>query len=269
MPGSSAGNLAQEVDLCRKTRAEELRTLAEVLVSANLVSDASPIYSAASMAAGPMRQTAADAPDPGRPFWGYAIEDLALTLDGQWKGVPKNSAFDSSLLTITVHEYVPNDVADVHAGYGNLRLADVDFSMKGMCEYPQSEIAEIHCAWHLDTHLYEEPVATAHPKHHFQFGGNKIEAVAENIRGLWIPDTPRVMTFPLDGILAIDFVLSHYAGSGWTQLHEDARYVELRRAAAQRYWKPVAASLVEFFDLPKQQAATHPALKILPSLAWI
>lgn len=260
--------LSTEVELFRKARADELRALAEILVRAEIVADPSPIYSAASMATAPLRTTDINAPDPGKIFWGYAIEDLRLNLDNNWKGVPKNTEFDNSILTVTVHEYVPDRIEHVDRGYENLRIADVDFSMKGICEHSDSEVSEIHCAWHLDTHLYKEPAATAHPKHHFQFGGNKVDAIQDNIRGLWLPDTPRVMTLPLDGVLAIDFVLSHYAGKAWSKLNEEAQYLELRRQATTRYWNPIARTIVEFFDAPKQQAATHPALKILPNLAW-
>jgi hypothetical protein len=269
MSHTAADELAEQIELYRKRRAEELRALAEVLVSADLLSDASPLYAAASMAAGPLKQTGDDSPDPGRVYWGYAIEDLSLTLDGQWKGIPRNSAFEASLLTIIVQEYVPDTVHQLDVGYNNLRRADVDFWMRGIHEPNADDICDIQCAWHLDTHLYSEPSSSVHPKHHFQFGGNRVDGVADQVRGIWMPDTPRVMTLPLDGVLAIDFVLAHYAGKAWMRLHEDSEYLDLRHMAARRYWCPVAESIVDFFGAAKQQAQNHSALKILPNLAWI
>lgn len=262
-----ADGLGEALAVWRKTRADELSVLADLLVKENLVSDPGPLIAAASEAQGPLRRTREDHPDPGRWYWGLVVDGLQLTLEQGWKGVPRDSLFETSSLTITFHEYVPDDAASLAEVYANLRLSDVAFTLAGYCEH-QDGIKPIHGAWHLDTHLYPEATAVAHPKHHFQFGGNDLEVVNDDIRALWIPDTPRLATLPLDPILAVDFVLSHYAGPGWARLQLQDEYLALRRAAASRYWRPCLQTLVGFFDADEKTADQHPALKLLPNLAW-
>lgn len=268
MPPELLAALGEALREMRQARAEELRALADVLLAFDLAADVGPILAAASEALGPLQPTTDKDPDPGRWYWGYVIDGLQLRLDDHWKRVPKSAVFDTSALTIRMQEYVPSTADLVAAGYPNLRRADVDFSLEGLCEHAEG-IAAVRSAWHIDTHLYSEPTSTAHPKHHFQFGGDLVEDLDENVRALWVPDTPRLLTFPLDGILAVDFVLSHYAGKGWMEAQQDQRYLTLRRAAALRYWRPVAEILAGFFGIEKRDAGEHAALKLLPNLAWV
>jgi hypothetical protein len=267
MPPELDAELADALQDVRRVRAEELRSLAEILQSFDLAADVGPLHAAASEALGAFRRTSASAPDPGRWYWGYVIDGLQLQLDDQWKSIPKSSVFDSSTLTISVQEYVPETVEHVAAGYLNLRIADVNFSITGLCEHSDG-VSTVQSAWHVDTHLHPEATTTSHPRHHFQFGGRRLEELDEQIRAVWVPDTPRLLTLPMDGILGIDFVLSHYAGRGWNEVQQDARYLALRRDASLRYWRPVVEAISDFFAAERLQASDHFAVRLLPNLLW-
>lgn len=64
-------------------------------------------------------------------------------------------------------------------------------------------------------------------------------------------DPPRLMHPPMDGILAIDFVLANYAGSAWKALREDPQYTNLIVPQFKRFWKPYFDAVASSWENPK------------------
>ena len=113
----------------------------------------------------------------------------------------------SGALTVRVQEYVPETEAEVGRSYNLLRQIYVDFHLGGFHEV-EGLICDLRAAWHVDTHIYTgTPTHAVHPRFHFQVGGEQLDEIDANIRGVLMPETPRMPCAPLDGILAIDFVL--------------------------------------------------------------
>ena len=103
----------------------------------------------------------------------------------------------------------------VGSGYPLLRRLDTDFYFDAVLEADDG-FHSMRSAWHLDTHLHTATDSDSiHPRFHFQVGGDRLDYVDHLIRGVFMPETPRMPAAPLDGILAIDFVLAHYCGADW------------------------------------------------------
>lgn len=105
------------------------------------------------------------------------------------------------------------------------------------------------CAWHFDRHIgcAEDNVTEAHPLYHFQHGGKALSGL-EDVFGLSLMlPAPRLPFPPMDAILAIDFVLSNFAGDAWGRLRNDTAYLRLLRSAQHRFWKPYMVRLANWW----------------------
>jgi hypothetical protein len=126
-------------------------------------------------------------------------------------------------------------------------------------------------SWHFDRHIggtFDSKLV--HPRYHFSFGGRRLEehAVASKIPYfdfLLLLNSPRLMHLPLDGVLAVDFVLSNFAAAMWNRLRRQRDYVALIGRAQRRNWKPFASALVAHWpvgakELPWQSSDVCPQL---------
>lgn len=64
-------------------------------------------------------------------------------------------------------------------------------------------------------------------------------------------DPPRLMHPPMDGILAIDFVLANYAGKIWKSLRDDEQYKRLVVPQFEKIWKPYFGSVTDSWINPR------------------
>ncbi len=87
------------------------------------------------------------------------------------------------------------------------------------------------------------------------------------IRGTLLLEAPRPALAPLDGILAIDFVLSHYHGTIWEDLRlMDPRYARLRAPSMRRYWGPYFRLLANALEVEGAVEHGSFAACLLPNL---
>lgn len=238
--------LREKLDAYRDERAAELFDIAEKLEQHGFTPDAGPVREAARQCRSALRTARGDVPDAGREFWGYEITDLKIQLASQRHCRPRAATMDavSGSLTVSVQEYLPDDVEAVGAGFALLRRLDTDFHFDAelmVDGVPQP----LRAAWHIDTHLHVDTLSDAvHPRFHFQVGGERLDEFDASIRGVFVPEAPRLPSAPLDGILAIDFILSHYCGRDWQALRDlDPSYAYLRKAPMRRYWQPYYQAL--------------------------
>jgi hypothetical protein len=80
-----------------------------------------------------------------------------------------------------------------------------------------------------------------HPRYHFQFGGNEMKG--RDCGDLILLKSPRLAHPPMDGVLAVDFVLSNFFPSEWSKLKKDNEYAGVISSAQRRYWKSYATAL--------------------------
>lgn len=260
--------LRARFDEHRHIRQSELYELASLLDTYELTPDATPLRDAASLCLGASKTAHADAPDAGRQYWGYRIDSLQLRLGEQRHCRPRRARIKSLVgyLSVEVQEYLPEDPDDVENNFRQIRLLDAQF----WCDANATFGAKTHrlrAAWHVDTHIHTNTKSSAvHPRFHFQVGGHDLDEIDHTIRGALLLDAPRPALAPLDGILAVDFVLSHYGCATWDKLRKEARYGRLRSPSMKRYWKPYFRLLADALD--GEDAVLHgsDAALLLPNL---
>lgn len=261
--------LRERLDEHRRVRQAELLELASLLDQYGLTPDAGPLRDAASLTLGAARTAHDDAPDAGRSYWGYRIDGLQLRLEEQRHCRPRATRAGNlvGVLSVDVEEYLPDGPQTVGESFGHLRRLDVKFRCDAEALIGD-ETHRLRAAWHVDTHLHTEtPSGAVHPRFHFQVGGQDLADVDGTIRGALLLDAPRPALAPLDGILAVDFVLSHYCGTAWEILRlDEARYGRVRAPSMKRYWQPyfrlIADALADDVAVSERSAAAL----LLPNL---
>jgi hypothetical protein len=238
-------------DRHRSERASELFEIAELLSQAGLTSDPEPILQAAGQCRSAVRIAGTDQPDAGRSYWGYEIADLRVNLEDQRHLRPRTAVMAevSGVLSVIVEEYAPDEVAAVGDSYVLLRRVQTDFYMD-VYHTVEGEQLPLRAAWHIDTHLYSATqTRSVHPRFHFQVGGERLDSIDATIRGVLLPEAPRLPCAPLDAILAVDFVLAQYCGDDWGLLRDlEPRYARIRKIPMQRYWSPYYRTLANGID---------------------
>lgn len=259
--------LQKAFDGYRDGRANELYELASLLSEVGIVADTEPLGQAGGQCRGGLRTAGPSQPDAGKKYWGYEIVDLQISLESQRHLRPRSAIMEDArgFLSIAVEEYIPSSEIEVGDSYKLLRRLDVDFHLDAY-QIVNGTSLSLRSAWHIDTHLHAQ-TRDAHPRFHFQVGGEKFDAIDNRIRGVLLPETPRTPCAPLDAILAVDFVLSHYCGIVWQTLRElEPNYVRARQAPMERYWLPYYRAIANGLD----QLATDPtggsAVALNPSI---
>jgi hypothetical protein len=261
--------LRERLNEHRLIRQAELFDIAALLHTYDLTPDPGPLRDAGEQCMTEPRNTHPNAPDPGRIYWGYRIESLQLRLGEQRHCRPRAAQVESlvGILSVDVQEYLPATPDEVGESFGHIRRLDAQFWCDADAVFG-GETHRLRAAWHVDTHVHTGTQSAAvHPRFHFQVGGQDLAEVDESIRGALMPDAPRPAIAPLDGILAIDFVLSHYRGGTWDELRlMDDRYGRLRTPSMKRYWAPYYRSISEALHGEAAVAQGSPAGLLLPNL---
>lgn len=211
----------------RKKRAKELLLLATILEEVKvggrpLVRDAGPLRSAAGQCG------AGDGLS-----WEYEFARLEFDLtDNILRHTrPENAELGSVELDVLLS----GPCLDADAEDDPFEKLNVNIVVTGLDENADPLVA----AWHLDKHEGGES-EFHHPNYHFHYGGEKVWTSELSVAGfsygsLLLLESPRPEHKPLDGILAVNFVLANYLGPAWRRLQtENDRYVELISEAEKR-----------------------------------
>lgn len=221
-------------DSRRKVTASNLRRLADVLVRKGICTDPSALFSAAS-------QCIIEKPD-GISSWGYDISNLIFRFDPPSGTIPKTAKNFRVEFSLRVRGNFGHDETD--------QFTELAIDLEKYIEVENG--AELKTAWHFDKHIgvEGEAIGEVHPLYHLQFGGNKLTECHENLGSMFLSDAPRLMYPPMDGILAIDFILSNYAGLVWNDLRVDGEYINLVKPAYDSLWKPYFESIASSWANP-------------------
>ena len=132
----------------------------------------------------------------------------------------------------------------------------------------ETESKQNICSWHFDRHIVDAesaPPEEAHPLYHFQHGGHAMKGLAESLGKTLLLPAPRLAFPPMDAVLAIDFVLSNFAGCCWQKLRNESTYSRLIKEAQYRHWRPYITRLASWWDKgPKDEGKI---LALWPHLA--
>jgi len=103
-------------------------------------------------------------------------------------------------------------------------------------------------AWHLDRHPEHQDSKQMHPRYHLQHAGHRIKKSGIDFGASLFLDVPRIVHAPLDGILAVDFVLGSYLPDTFVRCRDNAQYCRCVKSAQERLWKPYVAALHSFWS---------------------
>lgn len=223
----------------RKKSATALRTLGSVLSRKGVCADIGPLNAAA--------EQCATASSHGDKSWGYDIPNLIFQLNAPKGTIPTKTKDFRVELSISMIGRFDGDPDD--------QFSRLEINVE---KYAQSATgAELKAAWHFDRHIIDtkkdSPHVTEdiHPLYHFQFGGARMSKIADKLGDTLLLDPPRLMHPPMDGILAVDFVLANYAGLVWKTLRDDAQYLHLIAPQFERLWKPYFAAVAGSWANPR------------------
>lgn len=123
------------------------------------------------------------------------------------------------------------------------------------------------CSWHLDLETSTDH-RYIHPRFHLTYGGKRMSALfndgSSSFGQLLLLATPRIPCMPMDGILAIDFILNHfYKSDDIGEILSNSQYRKAVKSSQRRLWKPYYESLHRFFTSNEKNGL---GVKYIPDL---
>lgn len=234
--------------------ARDLRILSEVLANADISLSGSRSISGASYRL--LKY------EGGKSLISFTESDIDIKIDSSHHIMPPSVDIENRLMVDIIYKQDITGQTNVGETLERVIENEVNFRIRG-----KKGNRELVSAWHFDRHAH--PPANnspCHPTYHFQFGGWGLKGVAEKIDGVIVLDTPRYFTPPMDPILAVDVLLSHFNGFKWhTIRNNDTRYIGIVRRAQARLWKPYFDKISsDLSPVPENQPAR--LLGLLPNV---
>ena len=221
----------------RALLAKELIDLAAVLEAKQICPDV-----------GPLRAAANQCLAGGGDHWQYDITALLIPLPHAVVMLPAGVTGVACRLTVTAHGLCSKATGKLDP----MDLLDVTLVLETTTPLSQYRLIQ---AWHFDRHIGAANSPFAHPRYHLQYGGAQLQRHASDcgvsfFDPLVFLESPRIAHPPLDGVLAIDFVISNFGGSQWSILRNEILYVRLVAQAQERNWKPYATATASHWPTP-------------------
>lgn len=229
---------------------KELVELGNLLRTYNVCSDIVPLQSASS-----------ECRDRIDDRWGYNFSGLTMHVGAGVKCRPTRVQRFECRLDVAVEGLCPPTIQT-----DPLLHHKVEIELKAPGAAGKPSFLQ---AWHFDRHSDEDGIPKlAHPRYHFSFGGKRLENHldefgSQHIDGILLLDSPRLAHPPFDGVLAIDFVLSNFAGAQWQTLRALPEYRRIVTNAQERLWLPYVQALHAHWD-----ADAHTKKKWLAAELW-
>lgn len=193
------------------------------------------------------------------------LAGIDLQIDSSLRFKPPSIELESRLFVdITFEQDL--DVACCGDALGSISKNVVAFSLKAAKVGARTK-REYISAWHFDRHAYGQTETNAcHPKYHWQFGGWGLKEISDAIEGVLVTDAPRLFAPPMDPILAVDFLLSHFNGTEWNYVRKhEPRYNSVVRNSQARLWKPYFDAIKDHFDIAAA-GGNSPHIHLLPNM---
>jgi len=257
----------QRAKAFRIDRASELDQFARVLLKSGIC-DPSQVFEAAKQLRNFDYVPKIEQDDPvNYDFWGYDIGDIVF----YFENLPKHTHPENATnLSLTLSVRVIADYNEFQAICDPYRHLEFNIVVKG--GYFNKETKQSHeliTSYHLDRHLFKEgdnDPEDCHPIYHLQFGGRKLDKKYRDFGNALILDAPRIVHYPMDIILGVDFVLSNFFSSAWRTLRQDGEYVNLVRDYQSYFWKSYAHSNASHWKPFAQQNVNWDPISIWPQL---
>lgn len=220
----------------RLSLANDLRVVATALQQTGVCDDVGPLQQAAD-------ECGYNAP-LGRKSWGYTVPGLRFRLDTL--DVMSERTFVDATVTLSVYAQGHCAEESLYDPFKTLELNIVITAYNQSADDQHGSRRLFTSCWHLDRHIgkaEEKPRHGIHPLYHMQFGGARLKPLEDQLGLLLLINPPRLLHPPMEALLAIDFVLAHFAIAKWRSLREDASYENRILSAYARYWTPYFGTL--------------------------
>jgi len=199
------------------------------------------------------------------PFnWGYKIENLIIHIN-DYDGIQYPKAKNIHRLKITldvniIGEYT-NDKETVIDPFKHLEF---NLTAEGFNSKEKYHVFSYHLDRHIDIGNKPEEI---HPIYHIQVGGRRMDKQdGRNYGNSLLLDSPRIVHYPMDLILGIDFITSNFAPKLWKALRKDQSYVRLLIKSQKLAIAPFIKSLSQYFKLIGRTERCWKATDIFPQL---
>lgn len=223
----------------RKKTAAALRHLGTILARNGVCVDTSPISRAADQCSSNT--------SPRDDRWGYDISNLVFNISAPKGTLPNTLQKFRAELSVSVSGHFSADTGD--------QFTKLEVNLEKFAQGQGG--ASLQAAWHFDRHIIDVTkddrhiTDDIHPLYHFQFGGARMTKIHHRLGDTLLLDPPRLMHPPMDGILAIDFVLANYAGKIWKILRDDEQYKRLVIPQFEKIWKPYFSAVTDSWINPR------------------
>ena len=212
--------------------ASDLNQLALLLNDAYVCEDVKPLYDAAEKCD---RKSNSEK-------WVYEIENLVFSIPNMGHVIPFNASLIRVVLSMTIEgKYYFDKIITNPVTY-----CTINIEILGSVD----DYDDLHASWHLDNHISHVGDGLnkfIHPNYHFKFGGNRMWDKAGMKSGsLIILPTPRLNHSPLDGILAVDFIIQNYLRyEDHLTLTQNQEYKNILYNSQFRLWRPYYCAIAE------------------------
>lgn len=197
------------------------------------------------------------------PFsWGYSIKDFILNIDTassiQYPKSVKNATLIFSIDVVGVFNISGHDFLDP------FKSLEFNIVIDGLSRSSKNHVF----SYHLDRNLKgKNPSNEVHPCYHFHYGGRKLKDYTnKNFGNSLILDMPRIIHYPMDFILGIDFIVSNFSPNLWRTLRRDNRYIRLVKQAQKRVMKPYFGALAQHFGFHGKIDGSWEGPNIIPQV---
>lgn len=190
--------------------------------------------------------------EAGIDYWTYSIHDLIFRdLDLGRKTLPEEIIDPTLTLKVDLVGTYPKDYTHIIDPFARLKTKayTIQFVMNAQSFDLQGDVIDLKNAWHLDQHFEDTEASFFHPFYHLHQGGYELtnenkDNPAFTTGNLVILESPRLMHHPMDGIMAIDFVIRNFYEVDTHQLLTDLKtYNQLLKKAHDRFLRPYILSL--------------------------
>lgn len=238
----------------RSRIALELHQFAGILVGEGIITDPGPLFGASS-----------GCHNHSGNQWGYSFSGLTLHVGEDVKCIPSFVSRFACRLDVEVEGSA--QTTDPRADPLEKHQVQIELKAPNDADPSRSFLQ----AWHMDRHPDSPGTPKpAHPRYHLSFGGHRLEAHLSAgktfFEGILLLDSPRLSHPPLDGVLAIDFVLSHFAGTKWRTLFEQPDYRRIIIHSQELLWKPYALALYAHWSHDPASKKIWPIAELWPQV---
>lgn len=190
---------------------------------------------------GEIKKTLVNHPD----FFAYTFSKIRIVIPKNLRPnhcIPRNLDSEIEIILSIDDEVVLKKCKENYVEDPILKLTSLNIILNSK-QYTSS--------WHLDKHVRNENNNSTylHPAYHLTFGGHHMEDQqkedSDEFGRALIIRSPRIMHPPMELILGLDFIFTHFIPKSELDLVTHRSYIEIIENLKAKIWLPYALSIVK------------------------